>query len=309
MIATYLFGCHTYSFLQVSSGVTLETIGDFKSNKKNKLIIYFFFFFVSVFLSSLSLQILYMSDIENKEQVKVESSSPEIPPTEMTKVESTTDTAAVIHAEEDEFADAVDEINIKANQDLSNVISQLQGTVLANIPAGKEEIHIETVLEPNDIVLDTIPEDDVVAIPKNETTEAEEVTEATEDVPLDDIHAPSEPSSPRPKATDLQIATHFEQIRRSIDVPAGQNMADFVTPPTPGIAPTSMLGSEDENDDDLPKESNEETTVKPSVTNAITLSNINFDAVKPNFLTPRAQEKFGKCFYTVKRMERLNDRV
>ncbi|CAO3614204.1 unnamed protein product [Mucor hiemalis] len=251
--------------------------------------------------------------------------------TEDSKVNTTAEqkesTVEVPNTEDDEFADAVDEMNIKTAQDLSKVISELQGTVIANIPAGKEEIVLKSdseeevkTLDPSDIVLDTIPEDDLGSSQINEEAPTKDTADI--DIPLNDasINAPSEPSSPRPKATDLQIATHFEQIRRSIDVPAGQNMADFVTPPTPGIAPESMLGSgDDDNDDDLhpPKKSGEEgngtnevtangttpTTVaageiKPSATNAITLSNIDFDAVKPNHLSPRAQEKFDEDMLT-----------
>lgn len=275
-------------------------------------------------------------DLDNKDQDETSSPAPAA-------------AAAVLAAaeEQDEFSDAVDEMNIKTAQDLSNVISELQGTVIANLPSGEEKIVIHQEeeqmkqLEPND-VLDTIPEDDFgsslinkeeneVESPIKQVEQVEEGGGAEDkadiDIPLD-ITAASEPSSPRPnhsKATDLQIATHFEQIRQSIDLPAGQNMADFVTPPTPGVAPPSMMHlpcADDENDDDLKLTKTEgeeeegkggeediataavdvataavaagEEQVKPSTTNAITLANINFDAVKPNFLTPRAQEKFGE---------------
>lgn len=280
-----------------------------------------------------------MTDLENKKEVT--ESSTQLSSPMMTNVESETDNVKttptttetanaseekeenstdLANNEEDDFTDAVDEMNIKTAHDLSQVISELQGTVIANIPTGKEEIVVKPdeevkVLEPNDITLDTIPEDELGSSLINK----EAPTEADIDIPLNDasITAPSEPNSPRPRATDLQIATHFEQIRHSIDLPAGQNMADFVTPPTPGVAPPSMLGGEgdDDNDDDLREankvnEDKDEASaatatatakageVKPSTTNAITLSNIDFDTVKPNFLTPRAQEKFGKIVYS-----------
>lgn len=220
---------------------------------------------------------------------------------------------AILTATED---DAVDEMNIKSAQDLSQVISALQGTVIANIPSGKEEVIIPQEqeieqLEPNDIVLDTIHEDEL----DSSLINGDSPIKADIDIPLNDISAPSEPDSPRPKPSDLNIATDFEKIVTSIDVPAGQNMADFVTPPTPGLAPSSLLGSEDDdNDDDLPKRSSNEqnitniatidaavgaatvaaSEIKPSPTNAITLSKIDFNAVRPNFLSPRAQEKYGK---------------
>lgn len=293
-------------------------------------------FFFSLLLNNIIFQMTELASNQEVSEISQPSSpKPEKiqPPsetddvkTEDSKVNTTAEqkesTVEVPNTEDDEFADAVDEMNIKTAQDLSKVISELQGTVIANIPAGKEEIVLKSdseeevkTLDPSDIVLDTIPEDDLGSSQINEEAPTKDTADI--DIPLNDasINAPSEPSSPRPRATDLQIATHFEQIRRSIDVPAGQNMADFVTPPTPGIAPESMLGSgDDDNDDDLhpPKKSSEEgngtnevtangttpTTVaageiKPSTTNAITLSNIDFDAVKPNHLSPRAQEKFG----------------
>jgi hypothetical protein len=291
-----------------------------------------------------------MTDIENKQELT--ESSPSLPSPVMTDSDSESNNtkqpsstveegekniipdfdqkdeqeepAAILATtqEEDEFSDAVDEMNIKTANDLSKVISELQGTVIANIPYGKEDIDLSQdqdqevsvkQLEPND-VLDTIPEDELGSSLINNNKEEESPKEADIDI---DLTAASEPNSPRPAAAkDLQIATHFEQIRNSIDVPAGQNMADFVTPPTPGVAPPSLLGGDDQdddNDDDLPTlnttESdgaaivaagaaiaavNKEEEVKSSATNAITLSNIDFSTVKPNFLTPRAQEKFGK---------------
>lgn len=251
------------------------------------------------------------------------------------------DEAATLSVSQDEFSDAIDDTNEKTAQDLTNVITALQGTVLANLPKQeplvfKEEDQVQDVV---DKVLDTIPEVETSNLGSsliNNTEESSPTSKAEEDkadidIPLndndserrgeEDIHAASEPSSPRPQAasvSDLKIATHFEQIRNSIDVPAGQNMADFVTPPTPGLAPPSILSAElgdhdDDNDDDLQPTRSESAQIPTSTSstdataaaapattstsNVIPLSNIDFSTVRPNHLTPRAQEKFGKRQY------------
>lgn len=285
-----------------------------------------------------------MTDTEKKQEL-VES-PPSLPVTVDSKTQQVSgekkdekvkqeaaDTDSTISVEQDEFSDAIDDSNIKSAQDLSNVISALQDTAIVSTPDEKHvqyDKNIKLEEEQDDTVLDTIPEinefgsslikdeQDEAPIVKDEDIEEEEV-KADIDISLNDdgIKAASEPGSPRPTASDLKIATHFEQIRKSIDVPAGQNMADFVTPPTPGVAPASFGQYEgDDNDDDLhpQKKSGEESepasvavangvhapTVaasqpKPaSDSSHIPLSNIDFDEVRPNYLTPRAQEKFGK---------------
>ncbi|GAA5798851.1 hypothetical protein EDC94DRAFT_617673 [Helicostylum pulchrum] len=204
----------------------------------------------------------------------------------------------------EEFSDAVDEMNIKTAQDLSQVISQLQGTVISTTTTTTTTSNKQEDVKPS-----SLEELDTSSINGEFPIKA--------DIDNSHISAPSEPDSPRPRATDLKIATHFEQIRTSIDVPSDQNMADFVTPPTPGLAPPSAMmlddnEHDDNNDGDLPKKSTAEEVVAEKITtsastpvpvtvaatpakpttSAITLSNIDFDLVKPNFLTPRAQERY-----------------
>lgn len=304
-----------------------------------------------------------MSDTDTKQPQEVDSSSTPAPysPSELEeatiaanngeeiKNQQDKDEAATLSVSQDEFSDAIDDTNEKTAQDLSNVISALQGTVMANLPTKQEPLvfkNEEQVQVEVDNVLDTIPEVEINDLgsslikpeessptkKEDSVLDKEDNVKADIDVPLndeervaelggeEDITASSEPDSPRPRAasvSDLKITTHFEQIRNSIDVPAGQNMADFVTPPTPGLAPPSMLSAElgdqnddDDNDDDLhPTKSenaqisastskNDNTNGTPatattSTTNVIPLSNIDFNAVRPNHLTPRAQEKFG----------------
>jgi hypothetical protein len=265
------------------------------------------------------------------------------------------DEAATLSISQDEFSDAIDDTNEKTAQDLSNVISALQGTVMANLPTKQEPLvfkNEEQVQVEVDNVLDTIPEVEINDLgsslikpeessptkKEDSVMDKEDDIKANIDIPLndeetvielggeEDITAGSEPDSPRPRAasmSDLKIATHFEQIRNSIDVPAGQNMADFVTPPTPGLAPPSMLSAElgdqndDDNDDDLHPTKSESAQISTSTskdgsingtpastttstTNVISLSNIDFSTVRPNHLTPRAQEKFGNNYLVIR---------
>jgi hypothetical protein len=283
-----------------------------------------------------------MTDIENKQEpVESNPSLPVLADNEVSK-----ESAEVAHTEEkedainetdtfsveqDEFSDAIDDSNVKSAQDLTNVISALQDTVIVSSDERHVQYDKNTQLEEeqDDTVLDTIPEindDEFGSSLIKEEEEApmkEQEVKADIDISLNDdaegIKAASEPGSPRP--SDLKIATHFEQIRKSIDVPADRNMADFVTPPTPGLAPDSFGQYEgDENDDDLhsQKKLSEESVPAAAAATAaaaagaatatvaasqpkpasdssqIPLSNIDFNEVRPNYLTPRAQEKFGK---------------
>ncbi|KAG2194527.1 hypothetical protein INT47_005731 [Mucor saturninus] len=206
-----------------------------------------------------------------------------------------TDSPAILTAlnEEEQQQDAVDEIiKDKSAQDLSQVITALQEETQA---------------------------------PSQVNGDSQEAV---------DLTAPSEPNSPRPKPSSLL----FENIKTSIDVPEGQNMADFVTPPTPGVAPPSFLASDNEEEEagktsaEIPQVSepapavttdngaaiddtdvafataaaaaavaaaaNTEGTaaapVLPSNSNTISVFNIDFENVRPNFLSPRAQEKYDE---------------
>ncbi|KAG0956889.1 hypothetical protein G6F60_001864 [Rhizopus arrhizus] len=109
------------------------------------------------------------------------------------------------------------------------------------------------------------------------------------------LKAVSEPNSPKPKTLKpLEIVT--DQVRTSIDVPAGENMADFMTPPTPGTAPTSTMTLEDIEKvvDDLgihERVSSSETKKNPG---SVSLSSVDFSRVRPNVLFPRDQEAYDE---------------
>lgn len=140
--------------------------------------------------------------------------------------------------------------------------------------------------------VEDIPLDEPSSDKKEESSSAEhpDAPKTEEEDNQEGIRAGSEPGSPIPEKkalTDIQIATHFEKIRSSIDVPPGENMADFITPPTPGLQPESSLA--DKNDEVL-----DDLEPAKSKSNDITLNNINFENVKANTLSPRQQELFGK---------------
>lgn len=210
------------------------------------------------------------SILKEKENIPMESSS--------LKEEDHFKVDQVTEDEDDEFFAAEEQ---KDKSELVSVITQLQDTLSIK----------------EDVVVEDKPEQEQVG-------ESEE-NHKEEQVDKETLMASSAPNSPKPKPlTNLQIIT--EQIRTSIDLPAGQNMADFVTPPTPGAAPSPplTLGGIDEEVDDLAhhdaakehieteKKSNEQQKKLP--TGAIPLSNIDFTRVKPNVMRPREQEAYGK---------------
>ncbi|KAG0173841.1 Tetratricopeptide repeat protein 39C [Apophysomyces sp. BC1034] len=100
------------------------------------------------------------------------------------------------------------------------------------------------------------------------------------------LQAVSEPGTPVPQEQKegLNVTIPTEAVRKSIEVPADKNMAEFVTPPTPG-APPSRDSSDLHPDEDEHEYSN---------TNMFSTGNIDFDNVKPNMLKPRAQEKYDE---------------
>ncbi|CAO3699708.1 hypothetical protein G6F70_005621 [Rhizopus microsporus] len=184
----------------------------------------------------------------------------------------------VTEDEDDEFFAAEEQ---KDKSELVSVITKIQDTLSIK----------------EDVIVENKPEQEQVGESEENHNEVQ--------VDKETLMASSAPNSPKPKPlTNLQIIT--EQIRTSIDLPAGQNMADFVTPPTPGAAPSPplTLGGIDEEVDDLAhhdaakehieteKKSNEQQKKLP--TGTIPLSNIDFARVKPNVMRPREQEAYDE---------------
>ncbi|KAF7721492.1 hypothetical protein EC973_004631 [Apophysomyces ossiformis] len=116
----------------------------------------------------------------------------------------------------------------------------------------------------------------------------EQVGTSTKPAPIDTtshtLEAVSEPGTPVPQeqSEGSDEKTPVENVPKPIEVPADKNMAEFVTPPTPGVPPTRD-SSDLHTEEDEPEFSN---------TNMFTTGNIDFDNVKPNTLNPRAQEKY-----------------
>lgn len=224
-------------------------------------------------------------------------STPESLPV-MTESAPTTDSPAILTA-----LNAEEEVELNpSTQDLSQVITALQETQIK-----QDTQELESSLMNPDSTMATVS-------------------------PPADLTAQSEPDSPRPKPASLI----FEKIKTAIDVPEGQNMADFVTPPTPGVAPPSFLSSDQEEEEETLTEIAQVSEPAPAITtdngaaiddtdlavataaaaaagaavntegkaaapvksnsNTISVFNIDFDNVRPNFLSPRAQEKYGKNY-------------
>jgi hypothetical protein len=80
-----------------------------------------------------------------------------------------------------------------------------------------------------------------------------------------------------------ELSVHTESVRKSLDLPADKNMADYVTPPTPGLAPPSTT--------ELP---NEHSDQEHSQTNTVMPGKIDLKSVSANIMGPREQEKYGK---------------
>ncbi|KAI8877018.1 hypothetical protein K501DRAFT_199138 [Backusella circina FSU 941] len=102
------------------------------------------------------------------------------------------------------------------------------------------------------------------------------------------------------KVSDLQIATHFENVRKSIDgtITDVQDIADQITLPPPGFAPNSA----DRNGTAIDGESS-----SASRTNDIPVIDIDLSNVKANTLNPRLQEDYDgdmlrgmQCFFNNK---------
>ncbi|KAI8371607.1 uncharacterized protein BYT42DRAFT_616685 [Radiomyces spectabilis] len=217
------------------------------------------------------------------------------------------------------FTDAVDEGESQDGTELSQVICALQGSVAASEAKNETKRDKETAPETsepstaandqeetNEVAVIAVEQDDETAVEptptptptsvKEQQQQPEEKEEekdgqktkespaavAETEVPLS---ATSEPTTPKPesrKIEGLTVMVGTEAIRKSIEVPAGKNMADYVTPPTPGLAPPRENSEEhqDATDDN-----------EYSKSSSFTMANIDLKNVGPNTLNPRDQEK------------------
>ncbi|ORX46734.1 hypothetical protein DM01DRAFT_1293537 [Hesseltinella vesiculosa] len=122
-----------------------------------------------------------------------------------------------------------------------------------------------------------------LAIDTSTTASTNEASEPGTPVPGDADDATTEVAGEK-KKPDLIVQTD-----KGFDLPSDKNMADYVTPPTPGIAPTPTSPS---SSTDLPADLREQQEY--AQTNAITPSKIDLKSVLPNTMGPRAQEEYDQ---------------
>jgi hypothetical protein len=134
-------------------------------------------------------------------------------------------------------------------------------------------------------------EDDQISVDSVPHVTVSEISEECSSISLQDDDDEEEEGSGRNspqklKVTDLKIATHFENVRKSIDGTAVdvQDIADHITLPPPGFAPNSV---------DRKATADGECS-STSQTNDIPIIDIDLSSVKANTLNPRLQEDYGK---------------
>jgi hypothetical protein len=167
------------------------------------------------------------------------------------------------------------------------VISALQGTVQQ-----QQQKDVKPTPESGD--------DDKEEAKDEETTKVD--TEKANDLAIDTVTTPAEetsqPGSPIPGDVPIEktedastainnkkpdLSVQIDAVRKSLDLPADKNMADYVTPPTPGAAPSSST--------ELPNELRDQDY---SQTNTVVPGKIDLKSVSANTMGPREQEKYGK---------------
>ncbi|KAL0087647.1 hypothetical protein J3Q64DRAFT_1733762, partial [Phycomyces blakesleeanus] len=144
----------------------------------------------------------------------------------------------------------------------------------------EEEEEAEKDAEHHDTI---VPIASVQVTPENNRLSCEDDSRSDSDKTLEVSN--SEPGSPitEDNSTDkLNIVLPTEGFNRALDVPADKNMADFVTPPTPGAAPKSDPSHYDDEND----------CSQISNTNVFPIGHIDMKNVKANYMGPRHQEKY-----------------
>ncbi|KAI8986389.1 hypothetical protein BDB01DRAFT_785466 [Pilobolus umbonatus] len=187
-------------------------------------------------------------------------------------------------------------------EDLHSLPSPEKPTPVSTVVISKEEDAYDiadTTVIPVIDRHESIPKTEGDIVSEEITTIEDQVETEKSELGSDLINSeqtPTDIKDTNKNPNNLKIASHFEQVRSSIDVPPGQNMADFVTPPTPGLPPNF----EEEIEDELRKAEIESAppTYPKSATSDIPLLRINFDAVRANNKPPRAQEKYDADMLT-----------
>lgn len=230
--------------------------------------------------------------------------------TTTTTIPVTSTADKVVDDEEDEFADAVgerhdedddeDEDDEDEDEDdeggqqagnalgLSMVISALQGTVQQqqqkDVKPTTEDASDDKETKDEETSKADTEKADGLAIDTVTTTPAEEKSQPGSPIPGDIAVEESEDVSiattTNNKKPDLSV--QIDAVRKSLDLPADKNMADYVTPPTPGAAPSSST--------EIPNELRDQ---EYSQTNTVLPGKIDLKSVSANTMGPREQEKYG----------------
>lgn len=201
--------------------------------------------------------------------------------------------------DEDEFSDAVGERQGKYEEDadddddeeegelqsgdalgLSMVIDALQGTMQQQ---QQQQSKDSGTAKPG------VGNNDGLNIDTNTSA----TTSTRDDTSEPHTPVPEEQASNTTKKSDLSV--QVDLLRKSLDLPSDKNMADYVTPPTPGVAPTMST--------ELPKELHDQDH---SHANTIVLGKVDLKSVSANTMGPREQEKYGKYLLYVTPRDQLS---
>jgi hypothetical protein len=192
------------------------------------------------------------------------------------------DNGKKVPQDEDEFSDAVGERQVDDEEDddeeegelqsgdalgLSMVINALQGTMQQQQQQSKDSGTAKPGGDNNEGL--------------NIDTNTSATTSTRDDTSEPHTPVPEEQATNTAKKADLSV--QVDLLRKSLDLPSDKNMADYVTPPTPGVAPTMST--------ELPKELQDQDHSHAST---IVPGKIDLKSVSANTMGPREQEKYGK---------------
>lgn len=207
--------------------------------------------------------------------------------------------------EENDDQEDVANSNKGKNNELSMVLSALRGTVAAAAAAkddNENKTHVEMLQEPEsprpsrNARADQIIAAAEAARDKAEYNMHNQPAEIYIPEPSESVDMDSEPTTPVPAQFSPQEETtndkhpdhHHHPQQVHIDLPADKNMADYITPPTPGTPPaTNPMYSEELQDQPLEEEPSSSPS-SSSPTNEETKKGF-----QPNTLNPREQEQAG----------------
>ncbi|ORZ12337.1 hypothetical protein BCR42DRAFT_331778 [Absidia repens] len=147
----------------------------------------------------------------------------------------------------------------------------------------KEGLAIDT----NSVTVDATPDETSqpgTPVPGSISTTQDDDDTKKEDSNSIDNETTTTTTTSNNKKPDLSVQT--EAVRKSLDLPADKNMADYVTPPTPGLAPPVTT--------ELPKELSDQ---EYSQTNTVMPGKIDLKAVSANTMGPREQEKYDQNMF------------